>query len=45
MIVSNNDAYNVKGGVALKTAAIVTGIFVFLLGVIDGLVHPKACNK
>lgn len=43
MKLNNEEMLNVKGG-AFKTASIVTGIFVFIIGVVDGIFRPKRCN-
>ena len=46
IVLNNEEMLNVKGG-ALKfkvLSAIVGGVTVFILGFIDGIVHPKRCN-
>ena len=43
MKLNNEEMLIVKGG-AFKTASIVSGIFVFFIGIIDGIFRPKRCN-
>lgn len=39
---NNDNLMNIKGGgIAFKTASIVTSIFVFIVGVIDGQIKLK----
>lgn len=43
---SNEEMLNIKGG-ALKfkmIGAVVGGIVVFIIGVVNGLVNPQRCN-
>ena len=44
-ILSNEEMLNVKGG-AIKfkvIGTIIGGIIVFIIGLADGIVHPKKC--
>ena len=41
---NNEEMLNVKGGaISLKLAAAIGGVVIFLVGVIDGIIHPKKC--
>lgn len=45
-ILSNEEMLKVKGG-AFRfkiVGAVIGGLIVFALGVVDGIVHPKKCN-
>ena len=46
MVLSNEEMLNVKGGAfKLKMiSAIIGGLIVFAIGVVDGIVNPKKCN-
>lgn len=46
IVLNNEEMLNVKGG-ALKfklISAIIGGVTVFIMGFVDGFVHPKKCN-
>ena len=42
---NSEEMINIKGGaISFKVAALVGGAIVFIVGVIDGLLHPKKCE-
>ena len=43
---TNNELANIQGGaVKLGVAALVVGVGVFIIGVVDGLLRPLKCYK
>ena len=43
-VLNNEEMISVKGGAFnLTIATAIAGVVVFLVGVIDGLIHPKKC--
>ena len=44
-ILNNEEMLNVKGGaISLKLVGIIGGAIVFLIGFVDGVIHPKKCS-
>lgn len=45
MKLNNEEMSKVMGGaISFKIAAIIGGIIVFAVGLIDGIINPKKCN-
>ncbi len=34
-----------KGGFSVMAGAVIVAALIFIIGVIDGIVHPKKCNE
>ena len=45
-VLKANEAISYNGGGKITTgiAVIITGVVVFVMGIIDGLTNPKKCN-
>ena len=42
---NNEEMLNIKGGgISFKIASLIGGAIVFLIGFVDGVIHPKKCS-
>ena len=43
---NNEEMLNINGGgISIKLAGLIGGAIVFVIGVIDGFLNPRKCNK
>ena len=45
MELTDKEMYQVNGGVSWQIISVIGGIFVYLIGVIEGYTNPNKCNN